>query len=282
MTVNFNLTLPSASAEYWSVIEKLHELLPAVDEAGGTGYFYLFPNFGPQGAFLLGGFFFADQTDTARISTLWGPFETYMRTVANNATVGFQTAAVPTYSDSILPLLKAIPKSADSLVFGSRLISRDFLGAAPGPKRLTDTLAGMQHPPGLAVIALVVAGGQVERNADVVDSALNPAFRRALLHVELLRSWTTQTSFADQAAIRRRLTEEEVPMLKALEPGRMGAYFNEADPDEPDWQSAFWGENYPRLRQVKQRWDGEGLFTCRRCVGSERWDEEGLCEVGGP
>jgi FAD/FMN-containing dehydrogenase len=56
--------------------------------------------------------------------------------------------------------------------------------------------------------------------------------------------------------------------IRAATPGA-GSYVNEADYFEPDWQKAFWGENYPRLLAIKRKWDPEGLFTCHHCVGSE-------------
>jgi len=31
---------------------------------------------------------------------------------------------------------------------------------------------------------------------------------------------------------------------------------------EPDWQKSFWGSNYPRLRQIKDKYDPHGLFSC--------------------
>lgn len=48
-----------------------------------------------------------------------------------------------------------------------------------------------------------------------------------------------------------------------------GAYANEADYFEPDWQHAFWGSNYERLLGIKKKYDPRGLFTCHHCVGSE-------------
>ena len=55
------------------------------------------------------------------------------------------------------------------------------------------------------------------------------------------------------------------------------SYWNEADYQQPDWQRSFWGSNYPRLLEVKAVYDPAGLFTCRHCVGSEAWTEDGNC-----
>jgi FAD/FMN-containing dehydrogenase len=48
-----------------------------------------------------------------------------------------------------------------------------------------------------------------------------------------------------------------------------GSYVNETDYFEPNWQVAFWGENYPKLLEIKRIYDPHNLFTCHHCVGSE-------------
>jgi FAD/FMN-containing dehydrogenase len=58
-----------------------------------------------------------------------------------------------------------------------------------------------------------------------------------------------------------------------------GSYVNETDYFEPDWQRSFWGENYPKLLRIKQKYDPEGLFVCHHCVGSEAWSPDGMCRV---
>jgi FAD/FMN-containing dehydrogenase len=47
----------------------------------------------------------------------------------------------------------------------------------------------------------------------------------------------------------------------------------------PNWQAANWGTNYPRLLQLKQRFDPQNLFIVRQGVGSEFWDDEQACRV---
>jgi Berberine and berberine like len=48
-----------------------------------------------------------------------------------------------------------------------------------------------------------------------------------------------------------------------------GAYVNECDYFQADWQKAFWGPNYPRLLSIKRRYDPDGLFAVHHGVGSE-------------
>jgi FAD/FMN-containing dehydrogenase len=55
-----------------------------------------------------------------------------------------------------------------------------------------------------------------------------------------------------------------------------GAYVNECDYFQAEWQRAFWGANYPRLAAIKRRYDPEGLFTVHHGVGSETWSADGF------
>lgn len=48
-----------------------------------------------------------------------------------------------------------------------------------------------------------------------------------------------------------------------------GAYSNEADYFQHHWQDAFWGEHYPKLLEIKQKYDPDGFFKCHHGVGSE-------------
>jgi hypothetical protein len=123
-----------------------------------------------------------------------------------------------------------------------------------------------------------VAGGSVAKNGRNIDSALNPAWREAATHITIGASWGPNASLAEQEAIRKNLTDVEVERLRSVEGAdKMGAYLNEANAYEKDFQSSFWGSNYPRLYAIKQKWDPEGLFITRSGVGSENWDAEGLC-----
>ena len=58
-----------------------------------------------------------------------------------------------------------------------------------------------------------------------------------------------------------------------------GAYWNECDYSDPEWQTSHWGVHYPRLLDIKRRYDPHGLFVCHHCVGSEAWSADGNCRV---
>jgi hypothetical protein len=49
---------------------------------------------------------------------------------------------------------------------------------------------------------------------------------------------------------------------------------NEADVYTPDFQRAFYGENYARLLLIKKKYDQEHIFYAETAVGSEDWVAE--------
>jgi hypothetical protein len=66
--------------------------------------------------------------------------------------------------------------------------------------------------------------------------------------------------------------------LNALGP-RPDSYISETDYFQTDWQTAFWGNNYPRLKKVKDRYDPSGLFFVHHGVGSEEWSPDGFTSL---
>ena len=67
-------------------------------------------------------------------------------------------------------------------------------------------------------------------------------------------------------AIRSRI-DACMTALRVAAPNA-GAYVNECDFHQADWQKAFWGVNYSRLAAAKQRYDPQGLFSVHHGVGS--------------
>ncbi len=109
-------------------------------------------------------------------------------------------------------------------------------------------------------------------------NAVNPAFRTAVMRPASELQWAG----TDAGTLRTKKSDSLrfTGAYASLNPAG-GTYANEADPDTPGWQRAFWGSNYPRLLEFKQRVDPLGVFYCRSCVGSELWEDFGgqLCRV---
>lgn len=54
----------------------------------------------------------------------------------------------------------------------------------------------------------------------------------------------------------------------------------QADPNQPGWQTAFYGDNYDRLLAVKNKYDPDHVLYAHTAVGSDSYwtDNEGrLC-----
>jgi len=67
--------------------------------------------------------------------------------------------------------------------------------------------------------------------------------------------------------------------LRAVAPNA-GSYSNETSYFEKSFQQSFWGPNYPRLAEIKKKYDPEGLFFVHNGVGSEGWSRDGFERSG--
>lgn len=98
--------------------------------------------------------------------------------------------------------------------------------------------------------------------------SMNPAWRKTLVHFVPVEAWADGMDQAIIDQVYQEITNKKVTPLRKLSPDT-GAYFNEADYNQPDWQWAFFGENYARLKDIKEKYDPNNTFWCRQCVGSE-------------
>ncbi|KAF1830768.1 FAD/FMN-containing isoamyl alcohol oxidase-like protein MreA [Decorospora gaudefroyi] len=122
------------------------------------------------------------------------------------------------------------------------------------------------------------------------DSAVSSHMRNAVMH---MTGWDNRQYGAD-------ITDEQwkasyarlasyIQKLRDASPGS-GAYMNEADVQEPNFQDSFYGSGYKRLLKIKKERDPWSLFYAVTGVGSEEWMVEGtrglptqqgrLCRVG--
>lgn len=106
-------------------------------------------------------------------------------------------------------------------------------------------------------------------------TSVNPAvFEAAALIIACLRADRSIPGVAghepdlDKGKAAAARVQTAMDTLRAAMPNS-GAYSNEADFFEPNWQSSFWGENYPRLLAIKRKYDPESFFRVHHGVGSE-------------
>ena len=278
-----NYTLSAPNTAFWNGIEVFHNYLVPLNDNGGTGYYYITPISPVPGVGNISTFelqmWFVNQTDLTTLANLFDPLLAALEN-ATGIAPSFEVFQFPTMSSMYNTFFTGSDYDGLLVQLGSRLVSRSFVDSPGAPAKIATALSSIKLGPADYIEGNVVAGGQVAANSNI-DSALNPSWRNTVVHLLFTRQWTADTTFAQQAIIKANITNNEVPILKSFEPDQMGAYLNEADANEPNFQTSFWGSNYPKLFAIKSARDPNGLFISRKGVGSENWDDDGLCHTAG-
>lgn len=94
------------------------------------------------------------------------------------------------------------------------------------------------------------------------DNSVNPAFRQSVMHGIVGTMWAEDATPAEIQTAREQLTNVQIKKWRDVTPGS-GAYLGESDINEPNFQQAFYGSNYNRLYQIKQKYDPRGVFFAR-------------------
>jgi FAD/FMN-containing dehydrogenase len=113
---------------------------------------------------------------------------------------------------------------------------------------------------GSAAVLLDSLGGAVSRVA-ASDTAF--VHRNAFAIAQLYGSWDAAAPVGVVDATTAWLRQLHATVRPLI--GR-GAYVNYADADLTDWEDAYWGTNYARLRQVKAKYDPDRLFDFPQAV----------------
>ncbi|KAI7083915.1 FAD binding domain protein [Hortaea werneckii] len=122
-----------------------------------------------------------------------------------------------------------------------------------------------------------VAGGKQ-------DTAVNPAWRETLCHMISSVNWPMYASAEEQMEIRHNFTFNHMQRWRDASPGA-GSYLSESDRLEPNFQWAFYGSYYPKLLELKRKFDPKNVFWAATAVGSEFFQVEsvdGLPNENGP
>jgi len=297
---NLNVTIPilpnetskAANNTLWELVNRWHTMAPAVNDMGGSGYYFLTTNFPGSNLPLsepnmtvnifVANLFFFGQRDTRGVEKLFKGLHDWLYTVVGTPESKLVSLLIspPAQATDFLGAL-AISGNAQgyNVIFGSRLLSRELLSTPSGVQKSTDALRDINQA-GATITGLYVTPGPKP-----IDSAAHPAWRKAITLIISARYLEQGASFERQAEVKSLITDFDVPRLKKLDyntkTGKqtMGTYVNEADKGEVTWQDSFWGEKYGRLRKIKAKYDPDGVFWCKPCVGGEDWDLEGICKV---
>lgn len=113
---------------------------------------------------------------------------------------------------------------------------------------------------GYAGVLLDSLGGAVSRVAPS-DTAF--VHRDAFAVAQLYGSWDSAAPATVSDGTTAWVRQLHATLRPVVGPG---AYVNYADPDLTDWEDAYWGANYARLRQVKAKYDPDRVFDFPQAV----------------
>lgn len=271
-------TTSFSNETFWKAVRAYMEHIPAIADSGSQSFAGVTPS---KGGFEFRIYsFVAPNITTTQYDGLMAPY------FAKLSKLGINPVQNITFHDSYYTAWqRAFPKISSPwdpnkpvVSTGSRLFPRKNF---EDPARFEDTLAALKKITNLGYSFIFYA----QRNSlrpGTLPNAINPAYRDSAIFMMVSGTYPMGSSPDKINSVRNTVTKVLVPILKSVTPGS-GAYMNEADVREDDWQQSFFGSSYPRLLKIKNELDPERVFWAKTTVGSEDWyiqDDRGLPEVG--
>ncbi|KAJ3464888.1 hypothetical protein MRS44_009674 [Fusarium solani] len=217
-------------------MEYLLGQLPDLKEKGITLYVYTYPK-------ALRGYAIhpAANAGVAKANAVWGPILEKMQSFPGMTpfqTRPFEFANYREFFDTTYGPLEAQPTTPQDrrnrgvVPYDSRLLAAEHLTSP----NITSAFSSATDGYGVLLCAPGPAAG------DGSETSANPGWRRA---VALIVGTKSDTANFDG--------------LRTLAPD-MGTYINEGSVNEENWTESFWGSNYPRLSEIKSRYDPNMTF----------------------
>jgi len=130
-----------------------------------------------------------------------------------------------------------------------------------------------------------LAGAPPDAIAAAKDTATNPAVLNAFTLViagdaqgPAYPGLPGHEPSVDEGRKAAERVERCMNELRAVAPNG-GAYVSESNFFEKGFQQSYWGSNYPRLAEIKKKYDSDGLFVVHNGVGSEHWSADGFTRL---
>ncbi|KAJ6600933.1 FAD-binding domain-containing protein [Mycena sp. CBHHK59/15] len=155
-------------------------------------------------------------------------------------------------------------------VLGTRLIPTSIFSNETAKAQLLDAFAVML--PYATVDPQINAVTPLLYNHTEGATSVLPAWREALWQVVFAAEVSWNATEAEKQEVFS-LVDSVTQLLRDVAPDS-GAYMNEVFIYEPDFETAFWGNNYPRLLALRHKYDPNGLLDCWHCVGWQGAQDE--------
>ena len=239
---------------FYDVVHTFLSSLPAMVDEGIVVIWFLTPaGFSVMPAT-------APDVTKARLDELFRP--TLYGLNSSNISYAYYSREFPTYLASYEAM--NTPWNVSDALVGGRLIPRSL--AEDNSAALTTAIRNMIEA-GTYLSGVTVNVNRSVSSPDQIGA--NPYWRQALFDAVAglpfdYSDWTANLAAQD------KITNELLPYLEVLTPNG-GAYLNEADCQQPDWQSVFYGDHYNRLNAIKAKYDPDDRMYALQAVGSDRW-----------
>jgi len=153
-------------------------------------------------------------------------------------------------------------------------------------QRLADALFASSRYSGVGLhFNKGLAGAPPDALAAAKDTAMNPAvlsaFALAIVADGQGPAYPGIPGYEPSVVAGRKAAERVdrcMSQLRALVPDP-GSYVSESNYFENGWQHSYWGSNYPRLAEIKRKYDPDGLFFVHNGVGSQQWSADGFTRL---
>ena len=181
----------------------------------------------------------------------------------------YQLPCYSAYQAHIAPAVARRSGVAFSVVESGRLVPRELFLQPNSEALVKALLTGMELSalPDVpnAHVSLFVAATTPVNGPKGNGTSVHEAWRDALWTIDFVSAYSSKAKAATVKRIWKAVRDAIVP-IRYLTPGG-GNYVNEGDYGDPEWQANFFGSNYGRLLEIKNRYDSEGMFNCWKCVG---------------
>ncbi|KAL9015485.1 MAG: hypothetical protein Q9185_007118 [Variospora sp. 1 TL-2023] len=196
----------------------------------------------------------------ARLEELLSPTLRELRQAGIEYTVHIEE--YPTYLDSYNAMNP--PTAVNNFQIGGRLIPRSLVENQS--RSLTVALRTIVEQGAAAVSGLAFNLSRIDFTP---ANSVNPLWRDSILDIVIGTTWNN-TDWDLNLANQQLMTDQLLPQLERLTPGG-GAYLNEGNPQQADFQKVFYGNNYAKLLALKAKFDPDEIFYGLTAVGSEFW-----------
>jgi hypothetical protein len=237
---------------------QFHAMLPNMTDHGAMVVYYF-----NNAVFVIDPITVYNSTAAYVRDTILAPFMAVLTDLGIPSSVAYTELSYYDHYNTYMGPLPYGNIGVEEYQYGSRLIPRSVL------ENDNDALqVVLQNLTAYGVLA-VGSSASFAKPAGV-NNAVLPAWRETTVHMQLTTPWNETAPWADMVAEQMQMTNEFVPQIEAVTPGS-GAYINEADFRQPNWQETFFGDNYATLLAIKRKWDPNSLFYGLRTVGSDTW-----------